>query len=321
MTRVYYNEFDRTAAEWLRQLIRDGLIPGGWVDDRSIEEVRPEDIEGYDQCHFFAGIGGWAYALSLAGWTGTVWTGSCPCQPFSAAGKRLGNRDARNLWPEFRRLVAECRPSVVFGEQVASEDGRDWLAGVRRDVEAVGYRFGAADLCAAGVGAPHIRQRLYWVADGHSTRRPGGGFSCKNGSTKSERPHAVHSLRSGRNGRLGDADPSGREGRGLHGRGRADQLSAGPASGAAAGGGMDDTEISGASDDHQKGIPHTLRSSHWDDCYLIPCTDGKARRSGSGVFPLAHGVPGRVGLIRGYGNAIVPALAAEFVRAYQEAIA
>ncbi len=171
----YYNENEPKAAEWLRALVDVGLIPEGEVDERSIADVEPGDLEGYRQCHFFAGIGGWSYALELAGWDESrpVWTGSCPCQPFSAAGKRRGTDDARHLWPEFARLIGECSPPVVFGEQVASKAGREWLSGVRADLEALGYGVGAADLCAASAGAPHIRQRLFWVADAKGERDDG----------------------------------------------------------------------------------------------------------------------------------------------------
>jgi len=55
---AYYNEFDPKAAEWLRELIRAGLIAPGEVDERSIEDVTPADLAGFRQCHFFAGIGG-----------------------------------------------------------------------------------------------------------------------------------------------------------------------------------------------------------------------------------------------------------------------
>jgi DNA (cytosine-5)-methyltransferase 1 len=173
---AYYNEIDPYAAQWLRNLIAAGHIPAGDVDTRSIVEVQPDDLKDYTQCHFFAGIGGWAYAARLAGWPDDrpLWTGSCPCQPFSAAGKQAGTADERHLWPEFFRLIAVCRPPVVFGEQVASKLGREWLAGVFADLESVGYAAAGADLCAASCGAPHIRQRLWWLADaGDDGREPG----------------------------------------------------------------------------------------------------------------------------------------------------
>ena len=167
----YYNENDKRAAAWLRELIAAKLIAPGVVDERSILDVKPEELEGYNQCHFFAGIGGWSYALRIAGWPDDkpVWTGSCPCQPFSVAGLGAGFADPRHLWPAFFRLIAERRPAKVFGEQVASSLGRAWLAGVFADLEGVGYAVAGADLCAAGVGAPHIRQRLYWVAQSGSS--------------------------------------------------------------------------------------------------------------------------------------------------------
>ena len=167
MLTAYYNEIDPYAAQWLRNLIAANLIAPGDVDERSIVDVQPDDLKAYSQCHFFAGIGGWSYALRLAGWFDDepVWTGSCPCQPLSVAGQRKGHADERHLWPAFYRLIAERSPAIVFGEQVASKDGREWLAGVRADLESLGYACGAADLCAAGVGAPQIRQRIYWLAD------------------------------------------------------------------------------------------------------------------------------------------------------------
>ena len=176
---AYYNEIDPYAAAWLRNLVAAGRIAAGDVDERSIRDVKPDDLKAYTQCHFFAGIGVWSAALRLAGWADDrpVWTGSCPCQPFSAAGKGGGFDDERHLWPDLFRLIAECKPGVVFGEQVASKDGLAWLDLVQADLEGADYASGAVDLCAAGVGAPHIRQRLYWVAEGlddaASTRRFG----------------------------------------------------------------------------------------------------------------------------------------------------
>jgi hypothetical protein len=118
---AYYNEVDPYAASWLRSLIAAGQLVAGDVDERSILDVAPDDLRGYRECHFFAGIGGWPYALQLAGWDqGNVWTGSCPCQPFSSAGQRAGADDARHLWPAWFRLIEQCRPTTIFGEQVAS---------------------------------------------------------------------------------------------------------------------------------------------------------------------------------------------------------
>ena len=124
MRRVYYNEFDPFAASWLRELIKDDLIANGDVDERSIIDVQPEDVRGYTQCHWFAGVGGWSAALRMAGWGDDqpCWTGSCPCQPFSSAGKRKGTDDERHLWPTFFRLIEACQPAIIFGEQVASSD-------------------------------------------------------------------------------------------------------------------------------------------------------------------------------------------------------
>jgi len=199
----YYNEFDHNAAEWLRELIADGSIPPGDVDERSITDVRADELLGYTQCHFFAGIGGWSLALRLAGWPDNrpVWTGSCPCQPFSTAGKRKGYEDERDLWPVFFRLINECKPETVFGEQVASSDvvgssqeaafvdavrrgdiaranklahqinrsaslhyHHRWLDRVRADLGSAGYAVRNEVLGAHSVGAPHRRYRLYWGA-------------------------------------------------------------------------------------------------------------------------------------------------------------
>ena len=224
MSGSYYNEFEPYAAEWLRNLIKKGLIADGKVDDRSIVDVRSNDLRGFTQCHFFAGIGVWSHALRLAGWADdrAVWTGSCPCQPFSAAGKGKGVEDERHLWPEFHRLISECRPPVVFGEQVASKDGLGWLDAVCADMEASGYAIGAADLCAAGIGAPHIRQRLWFVGErladadsedqrGRGIQRPGQGNGPCDGSARER----LAGLRA--DGGLGDQHHQGLEGqRGGH---------------------------------------------------------------------------------------------------------
>ncbi|MET4733495.1 DNA (cytosine-5)-methyltransferase 1 [Thalassospira sp. MBR-102] len=163
---AYYNEIDPYAAQWLRNLIDLDLIAPGDVDERSIVDVRPADLRGYTQCHFFAGIGVWSYALRRAGWPDDrpVWTGSCPCGPFSQAGQRKGFDDERHLWSYWHFHIAQCRPDTVFGEQVSSTDGLAWLDLVQADMEGTNYAFAAPDICSAGVGAPNIRQRSYFVA-------------------------------------------------------------------------------------------------------------------------------------------------------------
>lgn len=163
---AYYNEIDKGAAQWLRELIKEGHIANGEVDERSIEDVVPTELMGYTQCHFFAGIGVWSYALRNAGWDDSrrVWTGSCPCQPFSSAGKGKGVADERHLWPAWLHLIGECRPEGLFGEQVGKAAGRAWLDIVQNDLEAANYAAWAICFNACSVGAPHIRQRLYWMA-------------------------------------------------------------------------------------------------------------------------------------------------------------
>ena len=507
---AYYNEHDAYAAAWLRNLIAGGHIAPGDVDARDIQDVTPDDLTGYTQCHFFAGIGGWSAALRLAGWPDDrpVWTGSCPCQPFSAAGKRSGTDDARHLWPEWFRLIDVCRPPIIFGEQVSGVGGRAWLSGAdqnlqrlwdretvlrvlseegwmstrhlqdvhdraraaapdeearrqnstareraivettaawacplcrcktasqeqglgilarlgrhsetsgsrrlrtdgylvqlgrlsvvgrpiarpdravegvhecqcacgaplhqrdgervgcaedRRDGEGdhdsqesperelaalfdggtegtdldtrvagvrtclarAGYACGCADLPAASVGAPHIRQRLWWVAervgvsDGPGRRAgivapaaarhgdPAESTSRADGLADADVAQSGHGRlqRSGRlvqpaedeaaPDRLGDAAPHGRvEERADARRGR------------------------------ERSAPEGGEQRPWDDSELIPCADGRARRiPQSGIFPLADGVPGRVGRLRAYGNAICPQVAAVFIRAYRD---
>jgi DNA (cytosine-5)-methyltransferase 1 len=268
---AYYNEIEPFAAAWLRELMKAGHIMDGTVDERSIRDVQPADLSGFTRCHFFAGIGGWDHALDLAGWgDAPVWTGSCPCQPFSAAGKGAGFSDDRHLWPDFFRLIRECRPDVVFGEQVASGAGLTWLDLVSADLEGAGYAIGAADLCAAGLGASHRRQRLYFVAQPERV----GSRGWRDGDPASTRTLQA----AGRGGAGGLADAERERGR----RGPAGREDAG------------DARLAGEA----------------------ACTDGKARPAEPRTFPLAHGVPARVVRLRGYGNAIVPQVAAAFIEAY-----
>ena len=291
MASAYYNEIDPYAAQWLRNLIDAGHIAAGDVDERSILDVSPDDLAGYTQCHFFAGVGVWSYALRSAGWPDErpVWTGSCPCQPFSVAGVGSGFDDERHLWPYWFHLIEQCRPPVVFGEQVEAAIRHGWLDLVQADMEGIDYAFGAVGVPAAGVGAPHIQQRIYFVADtddaGFSTRREGRppmGYRTP--------PESDRSL-----SQLGNADDEGFQVRSLSDDGGRVVRVEGPAFGQA---------------EPVRGF--------WSGADWIACRDGKWRPVEPGTFPLAHGAPARVGRLRAYGNAIVAEAAAQFIAAYME---
>lgn len=322
---AYYNEIDPYAAQWLRNLIATGHIAPGVVDERSIVDVKPSELSGYTQCHFFAGIGVWSYALRMARWPDNrpVWTGSCPCQPFSAAGKGVGFDDERHLWPHFHWLIEQCKPAVVIGEQVASKAAEPWLDLVQTDLEALGYAFGAVAFPSAGVGAPHIRDRSYWVGHtdiaglerlpghGGATERQGasgpvaapgvsGGMADPDGLTSDERRADDRGRPAG-----SDAQPRARfSGHGVLG----EQSAAGPVNGL------------------------------WSDADWLFCRDGKWRPVEPGTFPLVDGAAARVGRsgadwhtpageegqghragrLKGYGNAINAEAATQFIGAYME---
>lgn len=291
---TFYNDNEPFVCGWLENLIKVGEISDGTVSRAGIESLSKNDLSGFDRVHLFAGIGGWDYALRLAGWPidRPVWTGSCPCQPFSVAGRGKGTADKRHLWPEMRRLIDECRPPTIFGEQVASAAGRRWLSGVFTDLEGMGYAVAGADLCAAGRLAPHIRQRLWWVADAqcNSGRQGWLADQPRESTSTAGTGTSIELGRCSDVGRLGNPNDPRPQGRSLNAGEHADQQL-------------------------------TWRPSKlgWANHEWLPCLDGKKRRTQPGLFPLAHGVSGRVGKLRAYGNSIVPQVAATFIRAFLEA--
>lgn len=340
---AYYNEIDPYAAQWLRNLIGAGLIAPGDVDTRSIAEVKPDDVAGYTQCHWFAGIAGWSLALRMAGWGDDrpIWTASCPCQPFSLAGKQEGFEDERDLWPVLRPLIRECRPSVVMGEQVAS--AAQWLSRVRGDLEEMDYAMGAMPIQAAGAGAAQLRDRFWFVAS-------------SNQGVRGRRPDFARWGPEGRNAfdGAGDGDLAGRDDKRWRtraegqdgaeiGHGSTGDLAGGISTRLEeckgqpgyAGTQLATAERSGAigvvrpssigwgagwaeSEFRRRGFT-TAVASLPDGHQFIGCPDGKFRRlPPPRVRWLGNGIPARVAKLRAFGNAIYPPLAAEVIRAYME---
>ena len=294
MTGHYYNEFNPESAAMLRQMMNDGLLPKGDIDERSILDVRADDLRGYTQCHFFAGIGGWSYALQLAGWPDDrpVWTGSCPCQPFSSAGRQNGKADDRHLWPVWERLISECRPASVYGEQVESAIAHGWLDDVYQGLEAQGYAVGSAVLPACSVGAPHKRNRLWFVAHAELRRcerqpnqQPTGIQPTVDGASESRVTACTYSS---------SDDVAHSSGKGLQGHG----------------GLINEHETQGREDQTGHSAPGSFWSGEW-----IDCPDGKQRLVKPGLPLLAHGVQRRRAILHAIGNAILPQVAAKFIGA------
>jgi DNA (cytosine-5)-methyltransferase 1 len=278
----FYNEIDDFACGWLDNLMVDGMIPKGKIDNRPIQELKADDVKGYTQCHFFAGIGGWPYALQLAGWPTDrpVWTGSCPCQPFSSAGKQKGKTDERHLWPVWFNLIRECRPTVCFGEQVASAIAHGWLDDVYTGLEAEGYAVGSTVLPACSVGAPHKRDRLWFVGQSNITRPQQGqqtaAFVGYGGAAFATGCNVANTISEGLQGHDRNVE-NGNESRRFNSK---------------------------------------TDGSAWQDGVWVDCPDGKQRLIEPSIPLLAHGIPQRVGRLRGYGNAIVPQVAAAFIGAF-----
>ncbi|HDX8690046.1 TPA: DNA cytosine methyltransferase [Klebsiella michiganensis] len=350
---AYYNEIDPFAAQWLRNLIAAGHIAPGEVDERSIEDVTPDDLRGFTQCHFFAGIGVWSHSFRLAGWPDDrpVWTGSCPCQPFSAAGKGDGFADERHLWPHFFHLISERRPQHVFGEQVASGNANTWFDLVQADLEGMGYAFGLVPFTSASIGAPHIRERAYWVANATGQLH----HQCNDGANERGRERDPEQNRMGGGiGGLGNSNVARLEGLSGNDGAAGREGTTGPVAAPGVHDGMANTDneqhsiaISRCGHEHvstereqdpaaSAGLRGDYRplevNGFWRDADWLFCRDGKWRPVEPGTFPLVDGAaarmgrvePGvarvassnRVGRLKGYGNAINAHAAAAFIRAY-----
>lgn len=331
--RVYYNEFDKEKCAALQALMDDGIIRKGDIDDRSIGDVRGSDLQGYERCHFFAGVGLWDVALDLAGWEEGrgVWTGSCPCQPFSTAGRQKGKKDDRHLWPEWLRLISKCKPPVIFGEQVNAAITHGWLDDVYQGLEAYNYAVGAVTMPASAVGAPHRRERLWFV--GNATSKQSACFKSEIGVEKQGQ-----SGRGCSEGTLGDSEhygqpavpESGSEGQAIYdNQKRANRSSEFTGAGSTC-------DVADTNGERLQGERAYCNAEGWERQNIrqaglcggtgnwietgewINCPDGKARLVEPTIPLLVNGFPERDGIIHCAGDAIVPQLAAEFIRAFKE---
>ena len=245
-----------------------------------------------------------------------------PCQPLSVAGQRQGDVDQRHLWPAFHRLIAERRPATILGEQVAGKDGREWMAAVRADLEALGYAVGVACLPAAGLGAPHLRYRLFWVAHAASRRSlgsidrrerdegggpqqpPGNGPSGLLAYAERQRVRGEARNDDGAPGEISgevrqqrlrpDGGPGAATGVLADAQGNRCDLKPGVADLKAGAGivGIDQPANGG-----RIGWPRPP-NGFWSDADWIFCRDGKWRPAQSSILALAHGTSPRLGRMR-----------------------
>lgn len=327
-----YNEIDEYAAEWLENLIGIGAIAPGIVDRRSIADICPDELRGFRQCHFFAGIGVWSYALRRAGVTDdtALWTGSCPCQPFSAAGKGGGVDDERHLWPHWHHHIRSVRPPRIYGEQVASLDGLGWLNLICSDMEAEDYAIWPVDTCSAGSGAPHIRQRLRFYS--YDLRSDPVGLVNTNNARLERRGFAgrecANELAVGSDGMvdiLADAIGQQHEER-LSGLREGDRSERSGQTVELAG-----LCVSDGLADNQCGQPGPT-NGFWRDADWLFCRDGKWRPVEPFTLPLVDGSAfhlgsgsafegkSRQGMLKAYGNAIDAEATVHFITAIEDAL-
>ena len=357
---AYYNENDKQTCAWLRELIKQDLIAPGDVDERDIRDVRSNELIQYEQIHFFAGIGVWSYALRQAGWPDDrpVLTGSCPCQPFSSAGKKDGTKDKRHLWPEMFRVIAGLpeskRPPTIFGEQVAQKAGQAWFDALQADLAREKYAAGLVVFPACSVGAPHLRQRLYWFADNveqpnsngrqqratcnhdgqkrqRTTDQQNNRYEVRNDTGDTEPTDGVANVQCKRNLReIGDSRKTETETQERRQKRRADETwHNSPADGVEQSNRLNRRAIQKSgqsargkcrkstgniSDTHGAGPIN----GYWRNADWIWCRDQKWRPTEPGLAPLVDGSSARMVRLRGYGNAIVAPQAQAFIESYME---
>ena len=278
-------------------------------------------------------------------------TGGFPCQPFSVAGKQKGTSDDRHLWPEMFRIIKEFTPRWVIGENVKGlinlQDGLVFET-VCTDLEGEGYEVRAFNIPAAGVGAPHRRERIWIVAHSDDTRNRTPEYETnENGQKINERrqkqsqfkssghskdvENSRRTLRQGTEFREKNENETRKKDADKHQRSsspsevnvantrseRLERQLGSQLQGTREGftnGSKDDTDTYGK---RLEGFwtKHELREGKKEE---QTCGDGWWQ-SEPNVGRVANGVPGRVHRLKALGNSIVPKIAEEIGRAIMKA--
>lgn len=146
-----------------------------------------------------------------------ILTGGFPCQPYSTAGLRKGKADERHLFPEMLRAIKEIEPTWIIGENVRGLVS--WNEGmvfheVYDDLEREGYEVQSFLIPAAGVNAPHIRYRIFFIAHSNSVRleHSENGRDIYKGESKAQSEGSKSSESIKTNGEIGNASNTLHEG-------------------------------------------------------------------------------------------------------------
>jgi len=216
-------------------------------------------------------------------------TGGYPCQPFSIAGSQRGEKDTRHLWPDMFRIVKECKPTWVIGENVSGHI-KLGLDTVLQDLESEGYSVRAFSISASSIGANHQRERVWIVAHSNleNTRQHGRRIESTwdtesigpRTSEETEWSSDSNKINGSSEGASVVGESSDTNSQGLQGRRSEQQLR------------KDETE----------------RPTSWDSWW----------ESEPSVGRVANGIPHRVDRLKGLGNSLVPAIPYAIGRAILE---
>jgi DNA (cytosine-5)-methyltransferase 1 len=233
-------------------------------------------------------------------------TGGYPCQPFSVAGRKLGEKDKRHLWPEMFRLVKECRPTWVIGENVSGHI-KLGLDTVLEDLESEGYSTRTFSISASSIGANHKRERVWIMANSNNTGNRTSQYEInRNGEKTNEEWERQSQSQFSRQGAdventrrtLRQGSFFGEENENETGQEDAYQFER---SGSSSGNGISNTDsqrLQGLGTEHQLRESQEKRSFGWKRWWELEPNVGR----------VANGIPKRMDRLKGLGNSLVPAI-------------